>query len=432
MKTFFSIIVAMLVLLAPAAFAKRGAPAEVKPVVHEGIEYRAPHSTIASEKMGVVEAWDKATGKMLWEKKVYTVALDADLEEDVQHVFITKLEIDAGKLIVTNERKDRYSIDLKTQKVTPEAANQSTKTEMPTTSVSKNDKPITALDDIALYDAVRSYDTPKVAALLRGGADPNILNQRGESLAITLLIPEEMGPRVVNSLDESGGFPKDIEKRRLEILHELINHRLDVNGGSDSPLKWAIHYHDYAIVELLVKSGADVNSRDSLGETPFSMIFSRSVYAENSSIERLRVAKLLVSNGLKPNMPDDEGRCALSQAIDRSAWEKNSIELFVLLLDAGADPNSLDRFRETPLHLAVKKFLSVGVGTITLDTIELLLKRGANPNIPTFRDDPKTPKTLIQEYGFLLTYDRVSNEDKEKARSVIALLQKYGGKETLD
>jgi hypothetical protein len=107
----------MLVLLAPAAFAKRGEPAEVKPVVHEGIEYRAPHSTIASEKMGVVEAWDKATGKMLWEKKVYTVALDADLEEDVQHVFITKLEIDAGKLIVTNERKDRYSIDLKTQKV---------------------------------------------------------------------------------------------------------------------------------------------------------------------------------------------------------------------------------------------------------------------------------------------------------------------------
>jgi len=31
------LVVAMLVLLAPAAFAKRGAPAEVKPVVHEGI-----------------------------------------------------------------------------------------------------------------------------------------------------------------------------------------------------------------------------------------------------------------------------------------------------------------------------------------------------------------------------------------------------------
>jgi hypothetical protein len=126
MKTFFSIIVAMLVLLAPAAFAKRGAPAEVKPVVHEGIEYRAPHSTIASEKMGVVEAWDKATDKMLWEKKVYTVKINPLMERDVQDVFVTKLEIDAGKLIVTNEKDARYSIDLKTQNVTHEAANQST------------------------------------------------------------------------------------------------------------------------------------------------------------------------------------------------------------------------------------------------------------------------------------------------------------------
>ena len=120
------LVVAMLVLLAPVAFAKRGAPAEVKPVICEGIEYRAPHSTIASNKMGVVEAWDKATGKILWEQKVNTVAIDTNLEVDVQHVFITKLEIDAGKLIVTNERNDRYSIDPKTQKVTPEAANQST------------------------------------------------------------------------------------------------------------------------------------------------------------------------------------------------------------------------------------------------------------------------------------------------------------------
>lgn len=105
--------VTVLALLAPVTYAKRMAPEEVKPVVHGNIEYRAPH-----EKMGVVEAWDKATGKMVWEKKVYTVKIDQDLEEDVQWVFITKLEIDAGKLIVTNEDNDRYSIDLKTQEVT--------------------------------------------------------------------------------------------------------------------------------------------------------------------------------------------------------------------------------------------------------------------------------------------------------------------------
>ncbi len=119
-----SLIVTMLVLLAPATFAKRMAPVKVTPVVYEGIEYRAPKDTYSPDgkafplKMGVVEAWDKATGKMLWEMKVYTVELDPDLERDVQDVFIAKLEIDAGKLIVTNEHSDRYSIDLKTKEVT--------------------------------------------------------------------------------------------------------------------------------------------------------------------------------------------------------------------------------------------------------------------------------------------------------------------------
>ena len=126
-----SLIVATLVLLAPVAFAKRGAPAKVAPVTYEGIEYRAPTSTLSPDakafpsKMGVVEAWDKAAGKMLWEKKVYIVAPDPGLERDVQDVFITKLEIDAGKLIVTTERNDRYSIDLTTREVTKVVKEQS-------------------------------------------------------------------------------------------------------------------------------------------------------------------------------------------------------------------------------------------------------------------------------------------------------------------
>jgi ankyrin repeat protein len=307
-----------------------------------------------------------------------------------------------------------------------------------------NDLSAETADDIALYDAVRSYDASKVVDLLRKGADPNILNERGASLATTLLIPEETSPRLETHWDSSSCFPEDIERIRLEILRDLIKHGLDVNGGSDPALCWAIHYHDYEIVELLVKSGADVNSRDSLGCTPFSMIFSRGVYAEFSSRERLRVAKLLVSHGLKPNMPGAQRRCALSQAID-SGWQ-NNIELFELLLDAGAAPNSLDRFRKTPLHIAVKKFLSSGSAVIKLDVIELLLKRGADPNIPvykwrTLRDasgkrtnarEPYEPETLIQRHRYLLTSDWVSSEDREKARSVIALLRKYGGKEELD
>ena len=298
--------------------------------------------------------------------------------------------------------------------------------------------------DKELYAAVRSYDTRKVATLLRGGADPNILNKRGESLAVTLLIPEELGPRLLTLEDTSSPYPEDIESIRLDILQVLINHGLDVNRGSYPPLNWAIHYHEYDIVELLVKSGADVNRCDSFGSTPFSMIFSRGAYGESSSRERLRIAKLLVSHGLNPNIRDDDGRCALSQAID--SGYRNNIALYELLLDAGADPNSPSRCCETPLHIAVKHFLRRGFDEIKLDVIELLLKRGADSNIPTFscsfvRDASGKftgerrcydPETLFQEYSFLLTSDRVSSEDREKARSVMALLRQYGGKEQLD
>lgn len=115
MKT-AAMVLFLSVLCAAPALAKRAAPAAVKPVVHGGLEFRAP-----SEKMGVVEAWDGAAGRMLWEKQVYAVKLDPNLEADVQHVFITKLEVADGALLVTNERGEVYSMDLKTRNVSKAA-----------------------------------------------------------------------------------------------------------------------------------------------------------------------------------------------------------------------------------------------------------------------------------------------------------------------
>lgn len=112
MKT-AALVVSMSVLLAPAVIAKRSPPANVQPAVSEGIEYRAPR-----DQMGAVDAWDKTAGKWLWKTRVYEVKIDPDLEEDVQHVFIAELKINAGKLLVSNERNERYTVDAKTQDVT--------------------------------------------------------------------------------------------------------------------------------------------------------------------------------------------------------------------------------------------------------------------------------------------------------------------------
>jgi len=82
----------------------------VPPLVHEGIEYRAPH-----ERMGHVEAWDLKTGKRLWETKVYSVWVPPwGAREDSEYVFISEMNVEGSKLAVTNELGKQYRVDLRT------------------------------------------------------------------------------------------------------------------------------------------------------------------------------------------------------------------------------------------------------------------------------------------------------------------------------
>jgi hypothetical protein len=122
MKTFLTTmmaIVALTQLLTVDAWAKRSGPAPVAPVVHEGVKYIVPNHNGTE---GCVEAWDVASGGKLWSQVVYKVTIKPELEADVQWVFITKLEFKDGKLIVTNERQERYSLDPKTREVKKLAA----------------------------------------------------------------------------------------------------------------------------------------------------------------------------------------------------------------------------------------------------------------------------------------------------------------------
>ena len=111
----------MLSLLVPAAaFAKRAPPKEVPPVVHEGVEYRFPHFGYLEEEGqngGIVEAHDQRTGKLLWRLKVYAPSRAPGLEGDVQDVFITSARLEGNKLAISNERGERYEVDLATRAV---------------------------------------------------------------------------------------------------------------------------------------------------------------------------------------------------------------------------------------------------------------------------------------------------------------------------
>lgn len=107
-KTFFLAI--LLVVLAPftQVFAERVAPPTIQSLENNGIRYEVPNTV---EKMGVVLAYDKQSGKRLWEKKVYRVFINPMVEKDTQWVFIKQIYMEDGKLIVVNEKGKRFELD---------------------------------------------------------------------------------------------------------------------------------------------------------------------------------------------------------------------------------------------------------------------------------------------------------------------------------
>jgi len=103
-----------------SALAKREAPKDVPPVIVGGVRYTAPHWTRGKARQqqgGYLEARDVATGRQLWDLRIYEIKYDQDLERDVQDIFITSLKVVGGKLQVVNEKGDKFVVDLSRRKV---------------------------------------------------------------------------------------------------------------------------------------------------------------------------------------------------------------------------------------------------------------------------------------------------------------------------
>ena len=112
MKRLIIFLAALSVLSAPSVYGKRGAAVKVPRVTVGKIEYRAPTS-----QMGCVEAWDTESDEMIWRRQIYVVKYTVGLERDVQDVFITAIGLKDENLVVSNERKSEYELDLDTLQV---------------------------------------------------------------------------------------------------------------------------------------------------------------------------------------------------------------------------------------------------------------------------------------------------------------------------
>src|SRR5438876_12133245 len=100
------ILVLSAIALVPCwTFAKRSAPPRVEPAIHDSIRYVAPNE---AGRRAYIEARDVQTNKKVWELTVFAIQIEPRLEEDVQWVFIIKLIVRDGTLLVTAERGNMY------------------------------------------------------------------------------------------------------------------------------------------------------------------------------------------------------------------------------------------------------------------------------------------------------------------------------------
>jgi len=104
----------MILVIAPVAAAKRRPPSAVDPVLHEGRRYEVPHfNNPCGQNGGCVVAYDAASNQQLWRQKVYCTKYDRNLEQDVQDVFITSLQVEGSRLRATDEKSRTFFLAMR-------------------------------------------------------------------------------------------------------------------------------------------------------------------------------------------------------------------------------------------------------------------------------------------------------------------------------
>jgi len=209
----------------------------------------------------------------------------------------------------------------------------------------------------ALYAAAGQADPAIAAKLLAAGADANKALPSGET---PLMVAASRGNvETVRALLSGGATPNTKQ-----------------SGTGHTALMWALAERQSAVVEELVKRGADVNIGSSTGFTP--LMFA----AQQGDLESTRT--LLKA---KANANDAQPKTGLTALMVGAAMVQTPV--VEALLENGADPNSLDKNGYTSLHRVVRDSdygIDVGRKDQILKIVKTLLKHGANPNARLVQD----------------------------------------------
>lgn len=159
----------------------------------------------------------------------------------------------------------------------------------------------------------------------------------------------------------SNGKKKEVE-RMLKRKPDLID---CVSEGGYTGLMSAITYEHDNVAEFLIDSGAKTFIRDP--KFGFDALLIASLNKRKNVVKKLLKVTSLV------NVQHSDGTTAMMLAIGDTG---SSYDIVAMLIEAGCDINRSDNHGSTALHNAAR------VGR--KDIVELLIKKGANPNLRGF------------------------------------------------
>lgn len=258
----------------------------------------------------------------------------------------------------------------------------------------------------ALHWAAMDGHTEMVERLLKAGADANAVSkekvtplylaaQRGHAKVVHVLLDSGAKPDLAanyygpphtrrwgsNIFDGCTPLYVAAENGHTEVVQLLLAHGAspDKLAKYGSPLTRAVLEKHAAVVEAILKAGADPNAADADGATAL-------MYADSAPL-----AEMLLQAGANSRVATPSGSTPLY-----SAAYGRSVRVVELLLSAGADPNSTDSEGEMPLH-GVLHICGCCGPEGRLEIVRMLLDKGAAVNAKD--KDGQTPLLLAELAG---------------------------------
>jgi ankyrin repeat protein len=188
-----------------------------------------------------------------------------------------------------------------------------------------------------------------------------------------------IGLSVLLSLVSCVPIHKSVQNGDLEAVRNAIGNGADLNRADvkgNTPLFYAVKEGQFAIADVLIENGANVNNH---GINSMSLLIDAIIASQNS-----KIVKLLIRNNVYLNTKSKFGSTALHLAAIHG-----NLPIIELLINHGADLNTKNKFGRTALHLAAKHgYPSIG---------ELMIKKGSDLNAKDMTEN--TALHIAVSYG---------------------------------